>query len=73
MLTSLDIRETQIQATAKYHITLVRMAIAKHSTINDRGDVDRREPSCSILCDHIGTSNRDPSMDVHLNSNTEAP
>ena len=33
MSTSLN-REMQIQATAKYHITLVRMAMAKHSTNN---------------------------------------
>ena len=52
MLTSLDIRETQIQATAKYHLTLVRMAIAKHSTVNDRGCRQKGAPLQHSLQPH---------------------
>ena len=34
MLTSLNIREIQIKTTMRYHLTLIRMTIVKHSTKN---------------------------------------
>ena len=72
--TSLNIREMQIQATAKYHITLVRMAVAKHSTkkqcqrgCGEKGTLLQRSSQSH------STSSRKNSMDVHLKNNTEVP
>ena len=69
--TSLNIREMQIQATAKYHITLVRMAVAKHSTnkqcqrgCGEKGTLLQRSSQSH------STSSRKNSMDVHLKNNT---
>ena len=44
--TLLIIREMQIKTTRGYHLTLVRMAIIKKSTINAGEGVEKRESSC---------------------------
>ena len=47
--TSLIIREMQIKATVRHHLTLVRMAIIKSlQTINAGEGVEKREPSCTV-------------------------
>ena len=42
------IREMQIKTTMRYHLTLVRRAIIKKSTINAGEDVEKRESSCIV-------------------------
>ena len=44
----LIIREMQIEATVRYHLTLVRMAIIKKSTINAGEGLEKRETSCVV-------------------------
>ena len=46
--TSLIIRETQIKTTVRYHLTLVRMAAIKKSTMNAGEDAEKREPSYTV-------------------------
>ena len=47
--TSLIIREMQIKATVRHHLTLVRMAIIKSlQTINAGEGVEKREHSCTV-------------------------
>ena len=46
--TSLISREMQIKTTKRYHLTLVRRAIIKKSTINAGEDVEKRESSCIV-------------------------
>ena len=43
-LASLIIRETQMQTTVRYHLTLVRMAIIKNPQINAGQGVEKKEP-----------------------------
>ena len=38
----------QIEATVRYHLTLVRMAIIKKSTINAGEGLEKRETSCVV-------------------------
>ena len=46
--TPLISREMQIKTTMRYHLTLVRRAIIKKSTINAGEDVEKRESSCIV-------------------------
>ena len=46
--TSLIIREKQIETTMRYHLTPVRKAIIKKSTINAGEGVEKRQPSCTV-------------------------
>ena len=43
--TSLIIREMQIKITVGYHLSPVRLAIIKKSTVNAGEDVEKRKPS----------------------------
>ena len=58
-LTSLINREMQIQITMMYHLTPVKMAVIKKSTINAWEGVEGREPSYTVdgninWCSHCG-------------------
>ena len=47
--TWLIIREMQIKATMRYHLTLARVAIIKKSINNNAGEgVEKMEPSCTV-------------------------
>ena len=46
--TSLIIREKQIETTMRYHLTPVRKAIIKKSTINAGEGVEKKQPSCTV-------------------------
>ena len=47
--TLLIIREMQIKTAMKYHLTLVKIAIIKKSTVNAGEDVEKREPSYTVV------------------------
>ena len=72
MSTLLNIRETQIKITARYHITPVRMAIANTlQTISvERMWRQGNPPSLSFPM-YIGTYNTENGTEVHLKNNIE--
>ena len=45
---SLIIREIHIKTTMRYHLTWVRMAIIKKSTVNAGEGVEKRKPSYTV-------------------------
>ena len=63
----LIIKEMQIKMTAKYHLTLVRMAIINKLTTRAGEDVEKGEHSCTVggnaeWCSHHGKQYEDTSI-----------